>query len=274
MQRPVSSGVGAQFGPHLRHSIDDVTENPWWETFFRGPWQQVQLPGYPEDRTRAEASFIADALKLPDGAAVLDIPCGEGRHTIELARRGYATTGVDFNEAAISVARRRAAEARVDARFHVTDMREFASSEQYDAAVCFYGSFGYFDDEENLEFLRRVANALRPGGRFLLDGHVSESLFPKFRERDWSWMRQDPPIRVLEERRLDLHTGRIESTWTFVTPDGVESHHISIRIYSYRELTGLLSQAGFVGFEATETGTTEPFRLGSSRLALVASKGA
>jgi SAM-dependent methyltransferase len=244
----------------------------WWETFFQGPWEQVQLPGYPEERTRAEATFIVDALELARGARVLDIPCGEGRHTIELARRGFETTGVDFNDRAIAVAKQRAADAAVTVRFIVADMRRLESVAEYDAAVCFFGSFGYFDDEENLEFLRRVARALRPKGRFLLEGHVVESLYPMFRERDWSWIRVEPPLRVLEERRMDLEQGRVESTWTFVSPDAVESRSLSIRIYSYREIRDLLGRAGFSSVRGLETGTVEPFRLGSSRLTMIGTK--
>jgi SAM-dependent methyltransferase len=149
-------------------------------------------------------------------------------------------------------------------------MRRLEAVEEYDAALCFFGSFGYFADDENLDFLRRIARALRPGGRLLLDTHVTESLYPKFRERDWSWMRQEPPVRVVEERRMDIDSGRVESVWTFLTPEGITSRSLSIRVYGLRELRTVLRSAGFSAFHALETGTGEPFRLGSSRLAMVA----
>jgi SAM-dependent methyltransferase len=249
-----------------------VNDPPWWDAFFRGPWEQIQLAGYPEERTRAEVTFIVEALQLEGPAQILDIPCGEGRHAIGLARRGFQVTGVDFNENAIAAALRRAAEAEVEVDFRTGDMRRLEAEGEYDAAVCFFGSFGYFSDEENLEFLHRVARALRPGGRFLLDGHVTESLYPKFRERDWSWVREEPPLRLLEDRRMDFEVGRVQSTWTFVSDTGTESRRVSIRVYSYRELTGLLRMAGFSAFAALETGTKKPFRLGASRLAVVATK--
>jgi len=102
---------------------------------------------------------------------------------------------------------------------------------------------------------------------------IAESLFPKFRERDWQWMREDPPLRVLEERHWNLDSGTIDSTWSFVS-DGVNvsSYRIHMRIYTYRELCELLRAAGFSRFEAFETGTVQPFRLGSPRLALIAEK--
>lgn len=200
------------------------------------------------------------------------MPCGEGRHSIELAKRGYRPTGVDFNRNAIAVAKERAAGAEVEVDFVCADMRELAYVEEFDAAICFFGSFGYFDDKQNADFVRRVARALRPAGRFLIDAHVTESLYPKFRARDWSWVREDPPLRLLEERKLDLERGRIESVWTYLAADGATSSSISMRLYSYRELRDILLGVGFVSVEAFETGNLEPFHLGSSRISIVGTK--
>src|SRR5690606_4931451 len=149
-----------------------------------------------------EVSFIEESLRLSAGERILDVPCGEGRHSIELARRGYEATGIDFNLNAIAAAKQRAAEAGVSVSFVHGDMRQLDVVDECDSAICFFGSFGYFDDAENAEFARRVARALRPGGRFLIDTHVTESLYPRFRERDWSWVSEDPPLRVMEERKI------------------------------------------------------------------------
>jgi len=159
---------------------ENETKAEWWQTFFYGPWQDVQLSGYPEEQ-------------------------------------------------------------------------------------------GYFDDQQNLRFASRVAEALRAEGRFLIDIHVAESIFPKFRERDWQWVCQDPPLRILEERQWNLDSGRIESTWSFIG-ETTSSHRISMRIYTYRELCELLRAAGFSRFEAFETGTQQSFRLGSPRLSPIAQK--
>jgi len=243
----------------------------WWQTFFFGPWQEVQLAGYPEEQTQAEVSFMISALHLDGGARILDVPCGQGRHSIAFAKAGFKATGVDFNGNAIEQARKTAANQNIPAEFVVADMREFSWTHPFDAAFCFYGSFGYFDDAQNLRFASRVSEALRPGGRFLIDAQVAESLFPKFRERDWHWVRQDPPLRILEERRWSLESGSIESTWSFIG-ETVSSSRIWMRIYTYRALCELLRVAGFSRFEAFETGSQQPFRLGSPRLALIAEK--
>jgi SAM-dependent methyltransferase len=246
----------------------------WWTSFFHGPWTQVQAGGYAAERTRAEVDFIVKVLGLTVGERVLDVPCGEGRHAIELAARGLVGTGVDFNAAALAVARERARAAGVQVEFREADMREVAFSRPFDAALCFFGSFGYFSDEDNVRFARAVGAALRPRGRFLIDTHVMESLLPRFQARGWGWTGEPgTSIRVLEERRWDLQSRRIQVAWTFIQPDGTLANvQSSIRIYAYAELCDLLRAAGFERFQGVETLTDAPFALGSSRLSLIATK--
>ena len=99
---------------------------------------------------------------------------------------------------------------------------------------------------------------------------VAESLYPKFRERDWSYWGEGPARRrVLEERRFDCAAGRVESTWTLIGNGDERSHTVHVRIYTYRELEGLLEAAGFNHFRALDD-TGAPFKLGSARLWLVA----
>jgi hypothetical protein len=116
----------------------------------------------------------------------------------------------------------------------------------------------------------RVAAALRPGGRFLIDTHVTETIFPMFSERRWSWLDDERTRRLLEETRWDVETGRIDGVWTFIEDGSIKSSRSSIRTYSYREICQLLRAAGFRRVEGFETGTQKPFSLGSKRLSLVA----
>jgi cyclopropane fatty-acyl-phospholipid synthase-like methyltransferase len=245
----------------------------WWETFFEGPWLEHQHRGFPPEQTSREVDFILGALGLEPGAKVLDMPCGEGRHSIEMAARGFRSVGVDFKEDTLEVARERAVAQGVDVEFVRADMRGFSAEGLFDGAICYGGSFGFFDEEGNLEVLEAFARALKPEGILLLDAHVAESLFPQFRERDWSWQGEgDHRTQLLQERRFDLRTRRVEAIWTTITKEGPISNPVSIRIYAYRELEDLLRVVGFRDFDARATGTGEPFAFGSPRLALIARK--
>jgi SAM-dependent methyltransferase len=242
----------------------------WWQSFFRGPWERVQLAGYPDDLTGPEVTSIVQALQLEPGARVLDVPCGEGRHSVELAQRGFVPIGVDFNPIALAAGRKRAADKGVSVTFVEGDARTFTLDEPCDAAICFFGSFGYFSDDDNLRFARRIAEALRPGGQFLLDLQIIETVLPDFRARDWWWVTPEQKMLVAEHRRFDPHTSRVEGTFTFIGDGYNETAAFSIRLYTLRELEQLLRAAGFVQFRALEAGTGEPFAFGSERLTLVA----
>jgi SAM-dependent methyltransferase len=247
-----------------------MPKDDWWNEFFSIVWPRIQATGYPIERTASECDLIAELLRLQPGARVLDIPCGIGRHAVELGRRGFHVTGVDLKAEFIADARAAAATAGIPAEFLVSDMREFALPEPFDAAFCYFGSFGYFSGEGDARFLRAVARALRPGGRFLLDTHLMETLLPAFRERDWFWADAAQSRRVVEERTWHVETGRVEVTWTVHDDQGASSAKSSMRIYSFPELRRLLESVGFADVEGHAGITGGPLRLGSRRAAIVA----
>ena len=244
----------------------------WWETFFQGPWSEWQAQGFMQERTEQEADFIVRALGLEPGDAVLDVPCGTGRHAVELAARGIEVTGIDFNADVLGIAQSAAVESGRAPRFLQADMRCLRFREEFDAAYCFWTSFGYFEDESHdLVVAKRIAESLRPGGRFLLDLMVVETLLPVFRPENDRVLDESGTRRVREQVRLDFETSRVEADWTFVENGSSRSLHTSLRLYSYRELCELLREAGFVRFEGYDTASGEPFGLGARRLSLVAS---
>lgn len=249
-----------------------TAHNDWWTSFFFDFFGEMQLDERPGEQTRSEVDALERELAMTAPLRVLDVPCGTGRHSLELARRGHRVTGVDFNHKVLERARNLAAGAGLDVDFRQGDMRELAFEAAFERAICHWGSFGYFDDAGNADFLRRVGRALAPGGAFFLDTLVAESLYPKFRERDWSCWGEGPARRrVLEERLFDCATGRVESTWTMIGDGEERSRAVSIRIYTYREIEGLLEAAGFNRFRALDD-SGAPFRLGSARLWLIAEK--
>ena len=96
----------------------------WWKPFFKGPYAEIQrLDATRVEKTSRQVDALIRLMDLKPGHAVLDAPCGVGRHAIELARRGLKVTGVDLNDEAVDLARRRAKEEGVIVDFQVGDMR-------------------------------------------------------------------------------------------------------------------------------------------------------
>lgn len=133
--------------------MEPTYSDAWYETF-----------GRPEDeQTEREVAFLLDVLPPPP-ASVLDVPCGFGRHALTLGARGYRAIGVEKNESV-------AAEARHGGLVvHVLDMRELQELPgSYDAVICMWASFGWFDDASNASVLAQMSGKTRPGGVVVLD---------------------------------------------------------------------------------------------------------
>lgn len=146
--------------------------NPW-VAFFDGYASQYEKHEFTHN-TVAEVDFLLAELGLAPGATVLDVGCGTGRHAIELARRGYAVTGLDLSAGMLAEARKQAAAAGVRVAFVHADATAFELDKQFDAAICLCegacGLLGTQDDPlaQPLAILRNLARALRPGAKCLL----------------------------------------------------------------------------------------------------------
>jgi SAM-dependent methyltransferase len=245
-------------------------QEEWWKDFFSDLWLDVQKLFKTDEETYAEVRFIERALHLAPWSRILDVPCGAGRHSIELAKQGHHVTGVDITRPLLDDARREAKKQSVEVRWDERDMRDLPWKGEFDGAFCFWGSFGYFDDEGNANFLDCVSSALKPGGRFLLDTHVAETLLPKLvDQRGW---RRVGSTMVLEEKHYDHICARTTTEWTLIQNGRMFKKSSYIRLYTFAELSKLLERYGFADFEAYGSLDSEPFGLGSPRLYLVSTK--
>jgi SAM-dependent methyltransferase len=242
----------------------------WWRDFFSGVVVDFWLRIPTEEQTRGEADFIQKVLQLPDRGKLLDVPCGGGRHSLELAARGYHVTGVDLSADFLKAARAQADRTGHPVVFEQREMCDLPWQGEFDGAFCFGNSFGYLDDAGNARFLKAVARTLKPKARFVLDtGVVAESLLPAFQERRWL---QVGDILYLSRGRYDHVRARLDTDYTFIRDGNVDTRPASTRVYGYRELHRMFEEAGLEGCEGYGSLDQEPFRLGSPRLLLVATK--
>ena len=240
----------------------------WWNGFFDGLMADFWRAVIPPEATRDEVAFVEKALELSRGCRVLDAPCGHGRHSLELARRGYRVTGLDFCEDLLGTARAGSAAHALAVEWVKRDMRALPWSREFDAAFCVGNSFGYFDDEGNQAYLDGVARSLERGGRFLLEsGWVAESLFPDFRSK---LELSAGGIRFVAENRYVPETGFVENVFRASARGRRESKTARHRVYTCRELLAMVERAGFAPVATWGTLDRRPYALGSPRLLLLA----
>ena len=208
----------------------------WHKTFFK-TWDFIQPNFYSPAQTKKHADFIWKTLNLKKGLKVLDVPCGNGRIAFELARKGCIVKGIDFNDNIIEKAIQASKRRKLKVDFHIGDMRKIPWKNKFDAVICWWGSFGYFDDKDNIDFIKAVSSSLRKAGKFIIDAHIMETLLPKYEPKGWE---KFGDIRVIQDRRFDCVNSRIVVDWIFIK-DGKEiTQTSSIQIYTYKELTTLL----------------------------------
>lgn len=148
----------------------EMTGKTSWERFF-----DEHAAVYDENEftknTLAEVGYVEKELSLSPGAAILDVGCGTGRHSIELAKRGYAVTGLDFSSAMLAKAKQAARAAGVDVNWIQSDATRFSFPGKFDAAICLcegaFGLLGQGDDPiaQPLAIVKNISRSLKPGGK-------------------------------------------------------------------------------------------------------------
>src|SRR5712692_1811851 len=268
----------------------------WYEDFFHGIaldlWRKVMRP----EQTKAESDFLVHALQCKPGLHLLDVPCGNGRLSLELARRGYRVTGVDISEEFIEEARALGTSPNRDQppataggtdevarayrawnmggppvpQFLIGDMRRIEGEEIYDGAFCFGNSFGFLAYADMERFLNGIARALKPGARFVIEtGMAAESVILKFEEHA-SHQIEDILLTINEQYLAEASC--VDSEYIFERDGKAESRKAKHWIYTAAEIRRMLERAGFAVLKLYGSLKCEPFVLGSDELYVVAQR--
>ncbi len=242
----------------------------WYENFFYGVTLDLWRKAVSAEQTRAEASFIAKALKARKNSKLLDVPCGNGRHSLLLAARGYRMTGLDISDEFIQEAQTASEASDTQIEWVLGDMCQLQWTSQFDGAFCLGNSFGYFEYQDMLAFLRKLSRALKPGGRFVFDSHmVAESILPNLKDREW--FQVDDILLVLENHyRAELSC--VETDYRFVHGGKTETRTSLHWVYTLGEIRRMLEQSGFSVLETQGGIDGQPYSLGSPLLVVIAQK--
>lgn len=154
-------------------------EKDWYKKIWT---LDIQDQSWVED-TKRQVDFLIEKLQMKGTERILDLACGFGRHSIELARRGYDVTGVDITPEYIEYATKQAKTEKLNAGFICSDIRNVSFHNEFDVVLNMAdGAIGYLEnEEENLKIFHVISEALKSGGRHFMDimnGSYAETHFP------------------------------------------------------------------------------------------------
>ena len=238
-------------------SLEEHVNPDWWKKIFNSLYLKTDADVVDDsDITREEIDMFLSVLALPQESRILDLCCGQGRHSMEIARRGFKNVeGLDRSHYLIQRAKNTAKKEGLNIRFKEGDARRTPySTDTFDAVLLLGNSFGYFEtSEEDLRVLNEVKRVLKPWGKILLDVTDGAYLKGNYQPRSWEWI--DKHNFVCRERSLSLDSQKLISREVIVNDEQgvIADQFYAERLYTQESLKELLKKADFSDVEIIDS---------------------
>jgi D-alanine-D-alanine ligase len=230
-------------------NLEQHVRSDWWRGIFNSLYLKTDADVVEDNQiTRQEVALFADILKLNPNDKILDLCCGQGRHSLEFARRGQkCVEGLDRSHYLIQRGKANARKESLPVKFREGDARKLPfPTDNFDAVVILGNSFGYFDSaEDDLQVLKEVCRVLKPWGKLLIDVTDGDYIRQKFQPRSWEWI--DKKHFVCRERSLSADGQRLISREVInnVEKGLLADQFYAERLYTPESISTLLKDAGF-----------------------------
>ncbi|WP_094227225.1 methyltransferase domain-containing protein [Methanolobus psychrotolerans] len=246
--------------PHLEEHV-----NPdWWKKIFNSLYLKTDADIVDDAAiTGQEIDTFYSILNLSPESHVLDLCCGQGRHSLELARRGVRNVeGLDRSHYLIQRAKNSAKKESLGIRFKEGDARKTPyATDTFDNVMLLGNSFGYFEtSDEDLRVLKEVKRVLKPWGKILLDVADGSYLKEKYQPRSWEWI--DKHNFVCRERSTSTDGQKLISREVIVndTSGVIADQFYAERLYTPESLIELLKKAEFTDIEVVDSINSQTLR--------------
>ncbi|GAB4391794.1 MAG: methyltransferase domain-containing protein [Gammaproteobacteria bacterium] len=221
----------------------------WWKTLFNSLYLKTDGDVVENtDNTAQEINTLITALKLEPYHRILDLCCGQGRHVLELCRRGYENVmGIDRSRYLIRIAKKRAQQKNYLVRFSEGDARKIRLNESsLDCVTLFGNSFGYFESQQDdVAVLTSILRVLKSQGKLAMDIVDGQWMRENFEKRSWEWI--DENHFVCRERALSKDKTRIISREVIVHAERgvIVDQFYAERLYSFEDIESVLQKLQF-----------------------------
>ncbi len=230
-------------------NLERYLQPDWWRRIFNSMYLKTDADVV-EDRsiTTTEVDLFESILNLKKDDSILDLACGQGRHSLELARRGHINVhGLDRSHFLIRKAKSLNLSERLNVSFREGDARKLPYGvDTFDDIMILGNSFGYFEStEDDVKILKEVFRILKPGGEFLIDVADGSYLKDNYQPRSWEWI--DRKHFVCRERSLAEDNERLISreVITNVQKGVIVDQFYAERLYTRESLRKMLGDIGF-----------------------------
>lgn len=218
----------------------------WYEELFENYAMKYDNEVYVHG-TIGECDFFEKEIEYNKSARILDIGCGTGRHSIELAKRGYNVVGIDQSESLLKRAKEKTSEQKVQVDFQKQDARDLPFLHEFNLVIMICeGAFSLMEtDEMNFQILKNAANALLPKGKLILT--TLNGLFPLFHSvKDFFDSKTKEGNAKCDVLSFDLMTFREHNT-VYIEDDlgNKKELQCNVRYYVPSEITWLLKTMNF-----------------------------
>ena len=254
---PGAPPVRATIGPV--EDLESYVKADWWRHIFNANYLRTDGDVVEDPQiTQVEIDAFLTMLEADPESRILDLCCGQGRHVLELARRGFTRlTGVDRSHYLIARAKRVFRQQGFAAVLREGDARKLRfADDSFDIVFVAGNSFGYFETiEDDIAVLREIRRLLVPRGQLLIDFTDGDYLRKNFESRSWEWI--DKKYFVCRERSLSKTADRLISreVITHTSKGVVADQFYAERLYNEAEIRDLLSSSGFVPGESSSMST-------------------
>jgi len=230
-------------------SLEEHVPPDWWSRIFNSLYLKTDSDVI-DDRaiTSQEVDLFSKILNLSPEDKVLDLCCGQGRHSLELSRRGFRyIEGLDRSHYLIQRAKMCAKREGLDVKFREGNARKLPySPDSFDVVMILGNSFGYFETiDDDIRVLKEVFRVLKPWGKVLIDVADGDYLRAHYRPRSWEWM--DKKHFVCRERSLSHDEQRLISreVITRVEKGVIADQFYAERLYNKETISKFMRDAGF-----------------------------
>jgi len=243
-------------------------DSGWWDDFF--PAFRPFFGLLSQKQTNAQARYIIKKLNLKPGRKFLDCPCGIGRISLPLAKKGIRVTGVDITQSYLDELSKKAKQRGLRIDVARADMRRINYDSEFDAGGNLWTSFGFFEkDSDNRLVVKKMYQALKPGGKFMLHVINRDWIMANYTSRGWQ---EIAGIKSVEKRYFDYRTSINYGTWNFIKEGNEKSFDVAIRMYSFHELIAMFGSVGFTDIEGFGSVKDEPIDRSRQMMFIIGTK--